>query len=242
MSQVTATKSPDPAYGNLYSFGAVAAWIVAFLTVAEVIAFMFLPQASTASEWFMLFQDNPVAGLVGFWGLEIPMYVMFAPVFLALYVALRAASPSAMAVALALALLGVAIFLATTNPVAMLSLSNQHAAATDEARRAALLGAGEALLANTNQRAVGGFNTGLFLVSVAGLIVSAAMLSASAFSRATGYLGILAFALSLADYLRQAVTASEVIALLVILPGAVLLLIWFVVVGRRLWQLGRVGE
>jgi hypothetical protein len=51
--------------------------------------------------------------------------------------------------------------------------------------------------------------------------------------------GILAWTLSLVDYLRQIVTQSATIALLVILPNALLLVIWFVLVGRRLHQLGR---
>jgi hypothetical protein len=242
MSRVTGPEAPDPAYGSLYRLAAVAAWIVAFLTVAEVIAFTFLPQPTTVGDWFVLFQASPIAGLVGFYGLEVPMYLMFALVFLALYVVLKPANPSAMAVALTFALLGIAVFLATNNPFSLLSLSRQFAAATTEAHRSALLAAGEAILANTNQRAIGGFNLGLFLVSVSGLIVSVVMLAAGSLPRSTGYLGILAFGLSLADYLRQAFTSSVAIALLVILPGALLLLIWFVLVGRRLWQLGHLGE
>ena len=144
--------------------------------------------------------------------------------------------------ALTLALLGIAIFFATNNPFSMLSLSRQFAAATTDANRSALLAAGEALLANTNQRAIGGFNMGLLLVSVGGLIVSSVMRRATSFRRLTAYVGILAFGLSLADYLRQAFTSSVTIALLLILPGAFLLVIWFVLVGRRLSQLGHLGE
>ena len=120
----------------------------------------------------------------------------------------------------------------------MLSLSTQYAAATTDLERSTFLAAGQAILANTNQRVIGGFNMGLFLVSVAGLIVSAVMLQSNSFSRFTAYAGILAFALSLADYLRQVLTSSVVVALLVILPNALFLLIWFVLVGRRLYQLG----
>jgi hypothetical protein len=42
-----------------------------------------------------------------------------------------------------------------------------------------------------------------------------------------------------ADYLRQALTSSVALALLVILPGALLLVLWFLLVGRRLLVLGR---
>jgi hypothetical protein len=143
---------------------------------------------------------------------------------------------------LTLALLGVGIFLATNNPFSMLSLSNQYAVATTAAQRSALLAAGQAVLAQTNQRAVGGFNVGLFLISVAGLIVSWAMLRSSLFGRSTAYLGMVAYALALADYLRQALTSSVVITLLVVLLGALFLMIWYVLVGRRLYQLGRPGR
>lgn len=96
------------------------------------------------------------------------------PRFLALYVVLRKANKGLMAIAMIFALLGIGIFLATNNPFSMLSLSNQYAAATTDVERSTYLAAGQAMLANTNQRAVGGFNTGLFLVSAAGLIVSSA--------------------------------------------------------------------
>jgi hypothetical protein len=167
---------------------------------------------------------------------------MFVIVFTALYMALRGAGQSLMAIALPLALVGCATFFATNNPFAMLSLSNQHAAATTDAQRAALLAAGQAVLTMTGQRAVGGFNMGLLLVSVAGLIASAVMLRSHIFSRSTAWVGLLAHALSLADYVRQALTSSPVAALLVILPNALLLMVWYVMVGRRLYLLGRAGE
>lgn len=239
MEQVARGKTIDLAHQCLYKLGSAAAGIVVALTLAEIVGFIFFPQPSTVEGWFLLFQRSKLVGLLDFWGLEVPMYVMFVPVFLALYVVLREADPGWMAIATTFVLLGVGIFLATNNPFTMLSLSSRYAAATTEAQRSALLAAGEAVLANTGQRAVGGFNVGLFLVSVAGLIVSATMLRSDAFSRATAYVGIGAYALSLADYVRQVLTSSPIAALLVVLPGALLLVIWFVMVGRRLYRLGR---
>lgn len=219
--------------------GGVAALVVALLTVMEVVFFIIYPPPITVNGWFELFQSSPIIGLLDFWGLELFMYAMFILVFLALYMALKRVNRWSMAVALSLALLGVAIFYATNNPFSMLTLSNKYAIATTEMERVTLVAAGEAVLASTNQRAVGGFNIGLFLVSIAGLIVSVVMLRSTAFSRATAYIGILAFGLSLADYIRQVITSSVAIALLVILPGALLLVIWFSLIGRRLLQLGR---
>lgn len=239
MNQVTSAESAGSEYKSLYKLGGGAAWIVVALTLSEVIGLTFYPQPGTVREWFMLFQSSKIIGLLDFWGLEVLMYAMFIIVFLALYAALRKANEDLMVIALTFALLGIGIFFATNNPFSMLSLSNQYAAATTDTQRSMFLAAGQAVLANTNQRAIGGFNMGLFLVSVAGLIVSAVMLQTNSFSRLTAYVGILAYALSLADYLREALTPSATIALLVILPNALFLMIWFGLVGRRLCQLGR---
>ena len=238
VNQVTDAETADSTYKSLYKVGGAAALIVAVLTMSEVIGFTFYPQPGTVSDWFMLFQSNRIIGLLVFWGLEVPMYAMFTLVFLALFFVLRNANKSRMAVAMAFAFIGVGIFLATNNPFSMLSLSDQYAASTTDAQRSTLLAAGQALLANTNQRAVGGFNMGLFLVSVAGLIISSVMIQSNSFSRPTAYVGILANTLSLVDYLRQALTQSVIVALLVILPYTLFLVIWYVMIGCRLFQLG----
>ena len=232
-------RSPPSTWAELYGLGGAAALVAAGLILAEVVAFALHPQPGTAGDWFVLFQNDRLLGLLNFWGLEVPMYLMFVPLFLALYVALGASNPARTAMGLTFALLGIGIFLATNNPFAMLSVSDQYAAATTEAQRASVLAAGQAVLAATTQRAVGGVNLGLFLVSVAGLIISSVMLQGTLFSRATAHFGLLAHALSLADYLRNALTASPLVALLVILPNAPFLVIWYALVGRRLYHLGR---
>lgn len=238
MNQVAHAEAVDPAYKNLCKLGGVAALFVADLTLSEVVVLAMYPQPRTISDWFALFQSNKLVGMLDFWGLEAPMYAMFALAFLALYVVLRKGNETRMAIALTSALLGIAIFFSTNNPFSMLSLSNQYAAASTDAERSTLLAAGQAILTNTNQRAIGGFNRGLFLVCAAGVIVSTAMLRSDAFGRRTAYLGIAANALSLADNVRQALTSSEIVALLVILPSALLLMIWYVLVGVRLFRLG----
>ena len=237
MNKVTTTETIDPAYKSLYKLGGAAAFLAALLLLSEVIVFALYPQPATVQDWFMLFQSNRIRGLLDFWALEAPLYAMFTLVFLALYIALRKTNESLMAIAITFALLGSAIFFATNNPLSMLSLSDQFTAATTDEQRTTLLAAGQALLTNTNQRAVGGFNMGLFLVSIAGLIASGVMFQSNFFSRPTAYVGILANGLSLADYLRQALTSSPFLALLVILPNALFLVTWYVLAGRRLYQL-----
>jgi hypothetical protein len=171
--------------------------------------------------------------------LEIPGYALFVPMFLAIYVAIRRVNESYMVIATILAIIGITVFLTTNNPFTLLSLSNQYAAATTDAQRSLFLAAGQAIIANTNQRAFGGFNMGLLFMSVAGLIVSFVMLRSNIFSKATAYVGILAFTISLAEYFRLVLVPSELILLLIIaIASGLLLLIWLILVGIRLLQLG----
>jgi hypothetical protein len=227
---------------DLYRISGAAALIVVLLTISEIIGLTIYPQPSTVIGWFTLFQSNKIVGLLDFWGLEVPMYALFTLVFLAFYMVLRKVNEGNMAIATTLALLGIGIFFATNNPFTMLSLSNQYAAAMTDSQRSISLAAGQAVLANTNQRAVGGFNMGLFLVSVAGLIVSLVMLRSNSFSRLTARVGILANLLSLADYLREALSPPVAVALLLILASALFLVIWFALVGRSLYKLGQIAK
>ncbi len=239
LNQLTDVEIADSHWKSLYKFGGAAALIVAVLLPIEIIVFTAYPPPITVIGYFTLFQSNRLIGLLDLYLLEIPVYALFVPMFLALYAALRRANESYMALATTLAIIGVAVFLATNNPFSMLSLSDQYAAATTDAQRSLFLAAGQAMLANTSQRAVGGFNMGLLLVSVAGLIVSAVMLRSNIFSKVTAYVGILANAVSLAEYFRLVFVPEAVLLLLFLaLASCLLLLIWYILIARRLFQIG----
>jgi hypothetical protein len=90
-------------------------------------------------------------------------------ILLALYAALRRASPSLMTIALTLGLLGIALFFAVNPTFSMLYLSDQYQAATTEVQRATFLAAGEALWANYNGTAFGLF---FVLCGVSYLLIS----------------------------------------------------------------------
>jgi hypothetical protein len=239
-NQVTHTETTDSAWKGLYKVGGAAALIVTVLLSIEIIVFTAYPLPSTVIDYFTLFQTNRLLGLLDLYLLEILAYALYVPMFLALYVALRRANESYMALATTLAIIGIAVFLATNNPFSMLSLSDQYAAANTDTQRSLFLAAGQAILANTNQRAIEGFNMGLLLVSVAGLIVSAVMLRSNIFSKVTAYVGIFANAISLAEYFRLAFVPAAVLLLLIIATASgLLLLIWYILIARRLFQLGQ---
>ena len=85
--------------------------------------------------------------LVLFHLVDLINYALVGLIFLALYAALHRTGKSASLVATATGLIGIAVYLASNQAFAMLSLSGEYAAATTEAQRSIFLAAGEALLA-----------------------------------------------------------------------------------------------
>lgn len=231
-------ESEDSKWRSLYNVGGIAAIMAAVLLLIEIIVFTIWPQPATVLGYFTLLQTNKIIGLIDFYLLEIIAYILFIPMFLAIYFALRRLNESYMVIAIFMAFLGIAIFLSTNNSFPMLNLSNQYVTATTEAQKFIILAAGQALLVNTGQRAFGGFNMGLLLISVAGIVMSTVMLRSNNFGNKTAYVGILAFAISLAEYVRMILLPAELTILLIfaILSG-VLLMIWLIMVGRSLIKL-----
>ena len=244
----------DSSWKSLYKIGGVAALIAAVLFRRNLgTEFMLLrsvgiisvgPTAppETVMDWFILLQDNKLLGLTLLNFFDMVNYALLGFIFLALYAALRRASKSFMAIAAMLGFTAIAIYLASNQALSMLSLSDQYAAATKDAQRAMLLAAGQATLAiHSNAGYEGaGIYTSFFLVSVAGLIISAVMLRGNIFSKVTAYVGILANGFGLGYYVALAFAPAMVALPLSI--SALFLLTWYILIGRRLFQLAKTGS
>jgi hypothetical protein len=110
----------------------------------------------------------------------------------------------------------------------MLTLSNQYAAATTDAQRAAFLAAGEAIVAVFRGTA---YLASYLLGSITGLIIGIVMLRNGIFGRAIPYLRI---ASSVLDFGIFVPTVGIFISLFSVLC----LLLFNILIGRRLIQLG----
>jgi len=195
----------------------------------------------TALQWFTLLQENWVAGLYLLEVLDLVNYLMVGLMFLALFGALKRSSLASMVLALACSLMGVTLILASDQTFSMLTLSQQHAEATTLQQRAMFEAAGEALLVMDNPGAISqgtGTSVGLFLVLLAGLIASVVMLrSEGMFSKATGIVGLMANGVNIC-YFAMLVFAPAFYYLPTVL-SVPFRVAWFVMVGLRLWRLGR---
>ena len=251
MHQAPDAGTSDSDWKSLYRVGGVAALIAGVLfrrnISAEIALFGPHQPPATVSDWFALLQSNRLLGLAYLNIFDLVNYALVGLMFLALYAALRRANKSSMAIATTLGFVGIAVYFASNTAFSMLSLSDQYAAATTDAQRTTLLAGGQALLAINRFSSPGahpgaGGYLSLLLIAVAGMITSVVMLRSAVFNRATAYVGILASALDLAycfAYTFVPTVDSELLAVCFIPAAGLLLMIWHILVGRRLYQLGR---
>lgn len=225
----------DAKWKSLYKAGGAGSLIVGTLLLIEMIAYITTsaPSLADTAGWFSLFHNNRFIGLLDFGILELYALVLFVPMFLALYVVLRRASESYMAIAAILAFVGIAVNFATSKLFSLLTLSDLYAAATNVAMKSQFLATGQAILAVGALGGIGGSVEGGVPLAVAGLIISVIMLRSNILGKAVGYLGILANGIGLVMYfnaaLAPAMSGSPFF-------GAFFLfsIIWFFLIGRKL--------
>ncbi len=227
--ETTDAASMDPRWNALYRLGGTAALAANSIIVIQLIVFITVPAplAGTAMDWFRLFQNNKLIGLVNFELLMIIYTILSIPLALALYGVLRRTAEGFTILYLLLSLLGVMCFIAARPAFEMLYLSGQYAAATTEAQRAIYLAAGEAKLATFHGTA---FQIGYLLGSLNGLIISLVMLRSNVFSKATAYVRIGSSIFDFGLYV-------PVIGTFLSIFSVFFLFAWNIMVARRLFRL-----
>ncbi len=228
-NQATDAEAVDPHWHWLHKIGGVAALIMAIIIPLQLIVFIVSPPPTTVTGWFTLFQNNNLLGLLSFEFLFVVYGVLSIPMALALYIALRRTSQSFTAIYLTLNLVGVVALFAARPAFDMLYLSNHYAAATSDAQRSVFLAAGEAMLAVFHGTT---FLVSYVLGSLTGLIISLVMLQSTIFSKLTAYLRIISSVLDFGIFVPT-------IGIFISAFSVVLLLIWNILVARRLLQLGQ---
>ncbi len=230
---------------SLFKLGGAAALLIVFTALAEI-GITFLPggytTAGTVLEWFTLLQTNWFLGLRNLGLLNIIMTSLGIPMLYALYFAHKRVNPTFAALAWILSFLGDAIFYATNRAFPMLDLSVQYAAATTEARRAVLEAAGQAMLSVGQSHTPGTF-LAFFFSELGGIAMSIVMLRGRLFSRATAYTGMVGFGfLLLFDVLSSFVPSLHDVILILAMFGGILSMVWYLLIARGLFQLGRKGS
>jgi hypothetical protein len=223
-------ETADPRWSRLCRIGGVAALVSVVLIPIQIVVLLVWPPPAAAPESFELFESNLVIGLLSLDLLYLPQNVLIVLIYLSLYAALHRIDESLMAVALALGLVGIAAFFPSNTAFEMLELSTRYAGAETAAQQAALLAAGEGMLAAYVGTT---YDVYYILNGIALLLIAAVMVRSGVFGGVTAYVGLLAGALMVLP--ASAGTIGLAFALASLVPWAV----FSVLVARRLLWLAR---
>jgi len=230
-----AVTTPDPSWRSLYRAGGVSAALYIVLILIPLVLLTTTPQPSLsggAATLQYIASHKPVylIELVSFVGLSLPAMV----VFLALYMSLKQLNKSYAALGTIVAIASEVIALAyNSSPpslnTGLLYLSDHYVAATTAAQRAAEATAAEGLIAVSNAVNAAGILTALGI-----LILSLVMLK-GVFPKGVAYLGIVTGALGIASEALRDMIGPGYFVYGLLLP------LWFLAVGWKLYRLGSSG-
>jgi hypothetical protein len=227
LNQAANAQSEDDRWQWLYKISCVAALISVVLIPISIVAYFVWP--TFPDDILAVIQEDRLAGLMGLDFLYLLSSFSAIPLFLVLYVTLKRVDESFSAIALALGFVGLLSLVLSRPILEMFAISDQYAAATTDAQRAIYQAAGEAVLALFHGTA---FNVHYILGSASLLISSFLMLRSDIFGKSTAYVGIVTNIVVFGFYVPQ-------IGVYISLLSVVGYLIWYILIARRLFQLGR---
>jgi hypothetical protein len=214
----------------LYRLGGLSALAlgVAYTAIFPLYSRVGAPPTGDGEAWLAY-----LAGKTAIWwvilGLSVLTDILFVPVGLALYFALKRFDRLAMLLASALGGLFVVLDLAVTwtGYASLLNLSSRHSSATSDAQRAAYVAAAHAASAVLTSRLEVVY--AIVTLSSAILVIGLVMRKGQ-FGRGTAWLGVVTGVLGIVSLAGLAVT---------IILNALCATVWLLLVGARLYRLGK---
>jgi hypothetical protein len=228
--RAASAQAGDSRWRSLYRISAVAAVISVVVIPLSIAVFFVWPL--WPDNILAAIQQDWLAGLMGLDFMYLFSNVFAIPFFLVVYVTLKEVDEGWALIALVLGLLGL-VCLVPARPIPeMFALSDQYAAAATDAERAIYLVAGESMLTHFHGVA---YHAHYILGSASLLVSSFLMLRSVTFSRAIAYVGIVTNIVVFGLYVPE-------IGVWISMLSVVGYLIWYILIARRLFQLGWGGS
>jgi hypothetical protein len=230
---VTSAETVDPSWKGLYMWGGVsmlAVGVIYFIGIAMAFGLGSPPSGGEAVlKWF----SGQTTFAYTLYGLFILTDILLVPVVPALYLALKGINRNAMLAATGFGGLSLVLDLGVTliTWVALITLSQNYAAATSDAQRAAYVATADYAVAIV---AVSAPVFSAVTSSIQALITSLVMRK-GIFNKATAYLGI---AVSIFGFVYGISVFVPALATFLVIWG-ILIGIWFLLAGFRLYRLGK---
>ena len=233
----------NPPWKTLYKTAALMALLIVLAGLIDTITSMLAGAArenSTVSvvEWFSLFQNSRFSAFSNLGLINITTLTLSIPIYVALFHAHWRTQPAFAALAAVFFFMGVAIYISSNAVFSMFALSQQYAVAA-EAQKPALEAAGRALLAQGADLTPGTF-MGLFFTQVAGFLITSVLLKGRVFGKWIGWFGLAGYILTSIFFVLAAFVPGEFdTAIVVAMPGGLLLLAYQIMLAQGFLQLAR---
>jgi hypothetical protein len=224
-------------WDRLSRLGGIVAWLqfVSLVVMMIIMPLLGGPPESIEVTYAML-QEGGLAGILRLDLTTIILLALFPVLTVGLYAALRRGRQAYALLGVVLILTGTLLSLANESAFSMIYLSDLHAAATTVAQQERVIAAGEAVLAGNMWNSSAGFLAGIFMQG-GFVFISLVMLGSEEFSKVTAYSGILSNGLDLI-HVPLALFAPGLAATILGI-GGIFYLIWFPLLGRDLYRVGR---
>jgi len=231
------TETIDKSWKGLYRWGGLSALTAGVLYIIALLLALGLgvPSSATGEGTLKWFSGQTTLAYT-WYGLAIAADILLVPALLALYLALKGINKNALLAAAAIGGLALALDLGANliTWTALITLSQNYAAATSDVQRAAFVATADYAVGITSVSATV-FSSIIF--NIWPFITSLVMLK-GIFSRATAYVGMAGSIVGFAYGLTVFVPYSSSLDVLLVLM-IVLLAVWLLLTGNRLYRLGK---
>jgi len=223
----------EPSWSTLHWIGSITAWVTVALIPVQLVAFAIQPVAlgEDAVGWFDFIEDNPWVAFVALDGLLVLDYMLLAAIMAALVAATWLVRPAWALLGIVTFAVAAPAFFASNPATEMFELQGRYEEGNATEQASAVQSA-ETFLVHSQGTA---FQASYLLGSFAGVFVSLAMLASPSFSRVGAWSGIVGNLLGFGLYVPK-------VGLVISALSGLVLILWFVFVGRDLLRLARARE
>jgi hypothetical protein len=228
----------DPNGNWLYRVGGISAILLGLGYIAIIPLYAAVGAPPSGGEARLQYFEGKTTVWWAILGLSVLTDVLFIPVALALYLALKGVNWNAMLIATAFIGLFVVLDLAVTWPnyASLLSLSGKYTAATSDAQRAAYVAAANYASAVLTSGLEAVYS---ILVLSLGILTTGLVMLKGIFGKSTAYIGVVTGILGIVAALGPFFVSA--LAVTIIITSG-LTTLWVLLVGFRLYRLGRLGQ
>lgn len=228
----------SPSRRTVYWLGGLVCMILTAYCVSTFLVFVLIgPPPENIKECFTILNENRLYGLLRLDILTIFAMPLYYLLFYSIYLSLKSSNNELATVSTILIFAGLTLFLSCTSVFSILNLSERYAVAFDDSEKSQLLAAGEALFTSDIWHGTAAFIGGI-LLQTGGLLFSVAMLKSTVFSRIAAYTGIFVFGLDLIHIII--IFYLPLLSSVLLAIAGTFYLLWFLLVGFRLFRLSRV--